>query len=333
MAYIELAGRAVQKQRAPRPGGRWIILVGKIRALVALRRERDIPISRKNVAMVIAAERAATDQLSTLELRYWVRWVGLGEMPVELAQATTECAFRTRTVARSRGLQQSLSRQELGRLLDLTTVERDELEFWWPEAIDETPAEGRKRRAVERAARRAAAPPVEAERLTAIVEERRRKDARRKRAKRRAEGSARREHYEENSLSRQQPWKAFGWCRRTWERKGKPAPGPTGAQSDASSSTVASVSVGGLSGGKKITPATSADVNPAPSVSGALRGRNSMTRPTCTLPWIDEHPLTLGGRPSRAGPRVPANDNRARETKIKLGLDPDADIGLDDLPF
>jgi hypothetical protein len=42
---------------------------------------------------------------------------------------------------------------------------------------------------------------------------------------RRKQGKPTRAEWLANSASRTKPWEAFGWCRRTWERHGKPAPG------------------------------------------------------------------------------------------------------------
>jgi hypothetical protein len=68
------------------------------------------------------------------------------------------------------------------------------------------------------------------------VARRRERDRSWRRAKRRACGMVVREIYECNSITKREPWKAFGWCRRTWERHGKPgvasvsAPPPSSTQ-------------------------------------------------------------------------------------------------------
>jgi hypothetical protein len=46
----------------------------------------------------------------------------------------------------------------------------------------------------------------------------------RRTAKRRAAGMTPRAEYEATSASKTRPWEAFGYSRRTWERKGKPQP-------------------------------------------------------------------------------------------------------------
>lgn len=71
-----------------------------------------------------------------------------------------------------------------------------------------------------------------------IAEARGRREARRRerdrnwrRARRRAGGMVAREIYECNSITKREPWKAFDWSRRTWERHGKPEPDVAGVSS------------------------------------------------------------------------------------------------------
>jgi hypothetical protein len=82
-------------------------------------------------------------------------------------------------LAAEQGRGGKLSHARLGKLVDLTTVERDEIKFWTAYAIDETPEDGRKRRAGERARHR------EADAGEAKARDRRARDAERKRTKRR----------------------------------------------------------------------------------------------------------------------------------------------------
>jgi hypothetical protein len=63
---------------------------------------------------------------------------------------------------------------------------------------------------------------VAAETQEQRVARRRERDRNWRRAKRRACGMVAREIYECNSITKREPWKTFGWCRRTWERHGKP---------------------------------------------------------------------------------------------------------------
>jgi hypothetical protein len=51
---------------------------------------------------------------------------------------------------------------------------------------------------------------------------RRERDRNWRRAKRRAAGMVTRDIYERGSITKREPWKAFGCSRRTWERHGKP---------------------------------------------------------------------------------------------------------------
>ena len=64
---------------------------------------------------------------------------------------------------------------------------------------------------------------VDVPREARLARRRASKNARRK-AKRRASGMKSRAEYESASASRNRPWEAFGISRRTWERRGKPAP-------------------------------------------------------------------------------------------------------------
>lgn len=50
------------------------------------------------------------------------------------------------------------------------------------------------------------------------------RDCERKREKRRKDGKKTRTEYLAGSLSAAKPWDAFGICRRTWEKRGKPNP-------------------------------------------------------------------------------------------------------------
>lgn len=50
------------------------------------------------------------------------------------------------------------------------------------------------------------------------------RDRHRKMAKRRSAGAVTRAEYLAKSLSQTKPWEAFGVCRRTWEKRGRPVP-------------------------------------------------------------------------------------------------------------
>lgn len=53
---------------------------------------------------------------------------------------------------------------------------------------------------------------------------RRDRDRHRKMVKRRSAGAVTRAEYLAKSLSQSKPWEAFGVCRRTWEKRGRPVP-------------------------------------------------------------------------------------------------------------
>ena len=87
----------------------------------------------------------------------------------------------------------------VARMLDVTAEERWLCEIQTIAAVDETEAQAEARRR----------------------EDRRAWDRARDRRRRAAAGATPRHQ----SLSATRPWEAFGVCRRTWERRGKPEPG------------------------------------------------------------------------------------------------------------
>lgn len=86
-----------------------------------------------------------------------------------------------------------LKADTLGRLLNVTTAERDRLGIWQIGAVD----------------------------LDAVTrkERRRQRDRERKARQRHVEGRVSRDQYRATALSNTQPWLALGICRRTWERR------------------------------------------------------------------------------------------------------------------
>jgi hypothetical protein len=100
----------------------------------------------------------------------------------------------------------ALKKGDVGDRISLTREERYRLETWTIAAYDETPDLRKQHRRESR------------------------RDA--KAAERYRKGTVTRDEY--SWAAKTEPWRWFGWSRRTWERKGKPIPGQ--AQVDASAS-------------------------------------------------------------------------------------------------
>jgi hypothetical protein len=200
--------REAGSARNPRPNLASIIL-GKMKRLATLRLERGIPVDAYRWAQVIAAE---LDEPTLSNLSHWCRRCGLDSLPLDLERAIIDQERERRTRRRR------LSKTAIGRLLDLVTVERDELQFTFPVAIDETPAEGRRRRARERATKEAGAAKIKKRK-----DRRKAQDRKRKADQRRAEGRPTREDRARAGAARRAAIEASGMSPATYYRRLKKA--------------------------------------------------------------------------------------------------------------
>ena len=251
------------------PGGRrGMILIGKIRRLIDLRKEYRLPINRDGFALVVAGLLADQGTLSSAALAEICDVARIPRISIGKAKAIADEAFDRQAAARSQDRRApTISRSLAGRLLELTAVERDELEFWSVSAIDEGDEAATRRRAAERQAKaRADRTPNEEK-----AADRREREAARKRAKRHAKGQKPRAEWlaEQGALKREA--EALGISVRTLQRRRKAVAGL---------SAVAGVSAGGLLGGNRLHP-SKPPLERRRLAGGAGRGRPS--RPTRSI--------------------------------------------------
>ncbi|PVE22306.1 hypothetical protein DC522_21735 [Microvirga sp. KLBC 81] len=185
------------------------IIMGKLRKLAALRRRHGIPINLHGWAQVIAAE---LDDFNLVSLRHQCCRIGLANLASHLAQ---EIIAREQE-RRQRG--RHLSLKQRGELLELTTAERDAIDFWLAYAIDETPEAGRKRRARERAQTAEGAA-----KNAARNARRKERDRNRKAAQRLAEGRPTQEDRSRAAAERRAAIEASGLSQASYYRQLKKA--------------------------------------------------------------------------------------------------------------
>ena len=144
------------------------------------------------VAFIRQAALAMTDQDMTAWCRKWAPW----------ADADLIARIEREAEHRARWTDKSTRGDVCGRELGLTWAMRCELGIKTITAAGMTAKESR----------------------DAAKQRKNEKDRTRQERKRRAAGVQDRESYLANTLTRQEPWLAFGISRRTWERRGKPMP-------------------------------------------------------------------------------------------------------------
>jgi hypothetical protein len=136
--------------------------IGKLRRYVAFCGKHGLSFDRHALARAVAGELAAERgaPFSTRDLIAQCRRCGF-EIETDRAQKYRESAITLEAAGHGQ------TAVDLGRLVDLTCAVRDELKWWTARAIDESNADGRARRARERAAHKRA----EADDLAACVAE------------------------------------------------------------------------------------------------------------------------------------------------------------------
>ena len=178
-----------------------------------------------------------------------------------------------------------------GRMLGMGHIERTEARAWTIAACDVTKAEAK-----------------------ALARDRRNELQReRRRTSRAASGARSRQTYEAESISRAKPWEYFGYCRRTWERKGKPMPDVASMGASNTSSIVGDASPLATRPQSGHCAATNTNTLTEPGGPGGRERRPKQSDapsspPSARLPGVKEE-RNLG---FSAHPRQRAGDRRSR---------------------